>query len=357
MRTRTGTVSAADLPAVKMPAIVLPGTALTVPALSITDPAGGSAGPPPTAARPRVGLCLLLVAGLAALTIRAVMAPGLAGSATAAPMPLPPAVGSCVVLDGASVSVVQCAEPHSGEVVMSWSAGVDPADAVAPEADSRVTFSVVRSLPSGSDRGCAGWTQQYTGWTRYLAEHRNDLWFPPEPLAVGRMLAAPAGAGLPDRHWVACVALTADPLYIGTIRGVAQDYEADRPDAVAVCVTTQHAKVAFPQCAQAHTTELLASVALTQQMMMSHTVAVDHTSVQVHQLCLKMATQLTGNRDPTYGGQLEVVTESVWQQTPQASVAGVPSWVIPDCLIRVVGSGELVGSVIGLGDSPLPVRR
>ena len=321
--------------------------------LTVAVPIGETAAPPPTAARRTAGVWVLVLAAVLALVVRAVMAPGIPGSAVAVPIPLPPAVGSCVVQDGSEFTVVPCDTPHTGEIAMSWAAG-EPARPPTTARAVWADFSMTRALPgTDADLTCRDWTENYLGWTAYLAQHRGELWLRPRPLAVGTLIAAPPGQGLPDRHWTACLARTADPLYTGTMRDAAGDYEQSRPDAVSVCLTTTHARVVFPECTKAHTVELLGSVPLTQQMMVDRTAAVELTRDQIRQQCESFAATVMGSSDPTHGGQLAVLTEPVWWQSGQPAAT---TW-FPDCLVKLVGQGELVGSLVGLGDGPLPIQR
>src|SRR3954470_4272134 len=88
-------------------------TATAVPILGMAVVADA----PPRGSRRRVlGGSLLAAVAVAILVARALLAPGVPGSASAAPLPLPPPVGSCVLLLGEQVDVVPCELPHSGEV-------------------------------------------------------------------------------------------------------------------------------------------------------------------------------------------------------------------------------------------------
>ncbi len=319
-----------------------------------------------TPTRRVAGLFVLLLAAVATVVVPSALDPGTVGRPQAVALPLPPAIGSCVVLGTpsrvdrklpSSVRLVSCDEPHSGEIAMTWPAGHIPS--AKPAAAARgMTFHLTRSLTAAAaDARCDGWISDYVGWTRYVEAHDADLWIPNPPLVVGRLLTAPAGYGLPDRHWTACVVQTPAQLYVGTVRGAADEYERGRPDAVSVCLSASHAKVAFPECTQGHTAELLARASLTQDMMVNRSVEVTLSGDQIYELCFALAVVMTGAADPTYGGRLSIVTESVWQLSARANQLAVPAgWLVPDCVVTLNGSGELVGSVVGLGDRPLPVR-
>ena len=302
-----------------------------------------------------IGVLLLVLAATGAVIVRGVLAPGTAGTPASAPLPLPPAVGSCVDLD-AGVEVVSCDAPHTAEVIMSWPAGRAPGSAVHAEQQPRMTFSVSKQLPyAESDQVCQQWADSYTGWSDYLAEHADDLWIPPRPMVVGRLVDAPADQGLPDKHWTACVAETGQHLFSGSVAESALYLGGHRPDAVSVCLTSTTLRVEFSSCSVAHTTELIGTIALTNEMMFRRTVLIDRTAEEVQQRCVDLARTVTGADDPTYGGQLDIVTESVWQQRESPVTIAAPGWFIPDCLLRVAGTQSLSGSVIGLGDGPLPL--
>ena len=301
----------------------------------------------------RRGGALLVVGAVAVLVARALLAPGVTGVAVPAPWPEPPPVGSCVLLGDDLVERVPCDQPHSGEVVAAWAVGKQ----VQPAVEDRVgpmTVSFTRTLPSQPEGVvCEGWVNRYTGWTAFVADnYGSGLWTAPRPVVTATLVQAPPGEGTPDRHWSACVVQTQEPLYTGTVRSATFRTTA-LPAQISVCINAGETAAEFVGCDQPHSTELIAVIALTQEMMVDDTVEVDHTAAEILQMCVATAALRTSSADPTYQGQLEVVTESVWVQRAQPVHVTPPGWLVPDCLIRVNGPGMLIGSIVGNGDGPL----
>jgi hypothetical protein len=317
----------------------------------------------PTVARPlrrrgdpTAGALLLVVGAIAVLAARTLLAPGVHGDAAPAPWPTPPPVGSCVILDLNEVARVPCDSPHSGEVVATWRAGEQPRPLLgAAPRRPLVTVSVTRQLPvTPSDDLCTGWVEQYTGWTQFAISHGGiGEWIAPKPLVAPKLVVAPAGQGTADWHWSACVVQTQQPLYTGIVRSAASR-SARLPGQILICLNRGVASSEFVACDEPHSVELIGVMSLSGRMMAADTIAVDRSTADVHQLCVDMVAARAGTANPTHNGQLEVVTESVWVQRETPTVVWPPGWLVPDCLIRVVGGGKLVGSVVGLGDRPLP---
>ncbi len=311
------------------------------------------AGPTPTRRR-WSGLAVVVGAVVATLAASTLTGLGIPGQPAATAVPLPPPIGSCLTIaaDGAA-EVVPCDEPHDGELAMSWRPGVAPV-AAGPLA-WYPHFSVTRSVTDPAvDTRCIGWTERYVGWDRYLARHDDDLWLAPEPLAVGRMVRAPLDTTLDGFAWTGCAVVTTEPGYVGTVRDTAFAPRVlavgPRPDAVSVCLDG----AVFVGCSQPHTAELIGSVNLTQAMMFARSVTLDHTADEVAQGCHDLAVERLGRADPTFGGRLEVVAESIWQQSFRAPVTSTTAWLIPDCLVRVAGGATLDRSLVEWGERPLP---
>jgi hypothetical protein len=167
------------------------------------------------------------------------------------------------------------------------------------------------------------------------------------------LVEAPPSEGTPDRHWTACVVRTSQPLYTGTVRGAAYR-TGNLPGAISVCIDIGLEAAEFVPCERPHAVELIAVMALSTPMMAHRDVYLDRSATETRRLCVEMAADRTGTADPTFDGQLEVATESAWVQRQLPVVVSATSWLVPDCLIRVVGSGKLVDSLLGHGNRPLP---
>ena len=305
-----------------------------------------------------IGLTLLALAVVAALAGSHLVGIGIVGRASAAPTPLPPPVGSCLLIDdGNTATVVGCDEPHTGELAMSWRAGVQPVEAGALVRYPH--FSVTRSISDPHlDTRCIGWAERYTGWDRYLARYDADLWLAPQPLVVGRLVRPPVDPAAAGLTWSGCAVVTTEPSYVGSVRDTAfaprSGTGAARPDAVSVCLRTGSAGLSFVSCDRPHDTELIGSVNLTQQMMFGRSVTLEHTAAEVVDECRTLAAGRIGRADPTFAGRLTVVAESIWQQSLQNQQLTSSAWLIPDCLVRVNGAGTLDRSLLEWGEAPLP---
>ncbi|WP_157970674.1 hypothetical protein [Nakamurella deserti] len=320
--------------------------------------------PPPDAGsaltrRRSVGLIVLVLAVVAALGGSQLVGVGVMGRAAATAVPLPPAVGSCLqIAEDDSATVVSCAEPHAGELAMTWRAGVPP---VAAGALVRYPhFSVTRPMSHPDiDTRCIGWAERYTGWDRYIARHDDDLWLAPQPLVAGRMVHAPLDEAVATLGWTGCAVVTGEPTYVGSVRDTAFaprfGSTAARPDAVSVCLQVTGSGLDFTDCTAAHNTEMIGSVNLTQRMMAGRSVTLDRTADEVAAACRELAVERIGRADPTFGGQVEIVAESVWQRSLQDHKPTSSAWLIPDCLARVVGDGTVRRSLVEWGEQPLPL--
>jgi hypothetical protein len=304
------------------------------------------------------GVLLLLVVAIGFIVIRGTSQTGIAGRPSILPSPDPPAIGACLVLHPQAVARVPCTEPHSAEVVASWAPGVLPERLPAGAGPlGQPSFSVNRRLVGApEDEICESWTDAYTGWAQLLDDQGLELWLPPKPLAVGRLISAPKDEGLADWHWTACVVTTSAPQFEGSLRHSASAID-QRPDIASVCVTPAENVVQFMSCDEPHSAELLGSIALTPDMLVQRRVSTQRSEKDVRAACLDFARQRMGTSDPSRGGKLEVVYESIWEQRGLTLSVPPPGWVIPDCIIRVTGSRSLVGSVVGVGDGDLPFER
>ena len=210
-------------------------TATAVPILGMAVVADAS----PHGRRRRVlGGSLLAAVAVAILVARTLLAPGVPGSASPAPLPPPPPVGSCVLLLGEQVDVVPCDLPHSGEVAAAWPAGASPRVMMTGAAETAsLTVSIKRQLPvAAKDQICDTWVRQYVGWTAIaLTQGGSGRWIAPQPVVGGQLVEAPPSEGIPDRHWTACVVRTSQPLYTGTVRGAAYR-TGNVPGAISVCI-------------------------------------------------------------------------------------------------------------------------
>ncbi len=276
-----------------------------------------------------VGALTLLLATTAVLVAPALQHPGLSGRASAAALPGPPAVGSCLLVRDAVAGPVDCAEPHDLEVT----AGVD-SDATTPSPEQCTQRAV-----------------------DYVAPIRVDDWLVPLAMDVA-VIPAPPGERAGDRGWQACTMRpTTHDRFAGTVRGMTlADY---RSDVFGSCFD-QHPGPKI-RCDSPHDAELLgtADVVVTDAAPAGNRVrqlpgASALSAPLIADLtgrCTSLAARLTGVADPTYAGLLGI----------RMFVRGVDPTAQPDTLrvavscVAVAPPGQpLSGSVVGLGTRPLP---
>jgi len=275
-----------------------------------------------------VGLsCVLIVSGL----LRHQVHP----TAGRAPMPAPPAVGSCVDLvdadAGRTTAVVDCAAPHEGEVVVALDAD-DPHR--APQATSgRCTEAVPAYLGAALSHERGEWTVSAVSFGA---------------VAVN----APLGQSIGDYGWSACV-LTAH----GT------RYQVSLHDLTALDLLPAELGTCFDgpspkSCADPHESQQLATAGAYLDAAQRAQASDERTAALIaalHPDCDALAAELAGTVDPTYSGALTVrVRIDYISQTLVPSFArGQVVAYRARCLLASADR-QLVGSVLGLGDRPLP---
>ncbi len=304
------------------------------------------------------GILLLAIAAFAVFVIPRVLSPGIAGSPSGLPFPDPPPVGACVLVDPDAVVQVPCSQEHDGEVAKSWPAGELP----APTFVLNRNYSMLATDDDGalltSDALCSGWGSQYVGT---LKKFGPALWSPAEPSYFTVTVGAPPGSGTESHHWVACVVFPGEQSkYLGSVHDSGGATGNTRPDVFGWCFpTTSGATPAvYVSCAEPHRLEQLATFIPTQQMFYANTITVETTMTEIDSRCRQLATQMIGAADPTFGGQLEIVAAAVsdLQDVGEGMESVVRSGLlIPDCVVRYLGAGQLTGTVVGLGEHPLPL--
>lgn len=310
-------------------------------------------------ARRAIGIMALIVAAFAVLVLPKVLSAGLTGIPSSMDIPEPPPIGSCVLVDPAAVTRVDCDKAHDGEVAMSWAAGILP----EPTFVLNRNYSMIATDAQGkllpSDPLCSGWGSQYVGT---ITKFGPALWAPVDPSFVTTKVVAPPGFGTDKQHWVACVVVPGKAApYVGTVRDSGGATGSARPDIFGWCFSSDTVATSasvYSSCAGAHRIEQLATFIPTQQMFYANTITVETTLPEIEQGCLELATQMIGAVDPTFGGRLQIRSAPVSEElrTPEA---GPPQsgLRVPDCFVSYVGVGELTGTVVGLGDGALPVSR
>jgi len=277
------------------------------------------------------GLVLLLLAVTAVVIVRAVQHPGVAGRPVAAPLPGPPAVGSCLLLQDGVPRPVDCADPHDLEVI----AGVE-ADATSP--------TVAQCRARAAD---------------YLAPILVDDWQVPVAVDVA-VVSAPTGERVGSRGWQACtVRPSTHDRFTGSLRGMT--LATYRTDLFGTCFDRSTGPD-LP-CDGPHDAERLGTADLVETdpafINAKPYYGINYTAVtlpdsvlaDLTRRCRSLAVALTGAADPTYGGQLEIRADirSVLTTERRDTVE-----IVLGCLAVAPAGRPLTGSVVGLGSRPLP---
>jgi hypothetical protein len=274
------------------------------------------------------GYFLLAVALLATLCVPGLVGRRLVGSAVAAPAAPPPTVGQCrdqiqrpEDLDRLTgTALVPCERPHSAEVV---SIGEFAADQAYPETAEPDALMAPK-------RACAQQAYQFVGLAAVPATDASD------PSTVPHMTPQLSPeVVVPTRHqwksgqrWYACQIRPAGndlPIgYLGTARMAAVD---GIPAPFARCAQVIGGP-AVP-CQEPHYAEQLSAAVPI------------HGGVPLD--CPMVAARIIGSPDPSFGSALSL---TAWQ----ASGGRVACWATSTTGV------PFVGTLIGLGDNPLPTQ-
>ncbi len=318
--------------------------------------------------RPFWGICLLSVAVLLALVVPRVLDAGSVGSASRAPDPPPPPIGSCLAWP--AEEVIDCASPHTLEVAGTWSAA-DP------------------DLPGvNSDGDCGTTALSYLGMRPKVLDPR---WQTPVPFFDGtvsifggvdgsavsvRVVRAPKMQRLDGPGWKVCaVGLTSPPSsVVGSIRQLSE--KTDRPAIFGHCrkvdeaVSTAGAGIlaieAVP-CSGPHGEEIFGQ-AFAQVYDDPEFEAVPGTAPltelpteeTIHSQCQQMLKDLLLVDDPTFAGRLAVRSQylvdrvEVGERGGAANMGGTS--VFAECALVTSDGTVLTDSLVGIGTKPLPLR-
>ncbi|AZI57634.1 hypothetical protein EH165_05175 [Nakamurella antarctica] len=302
------------------------------------------------------GIVSLLVAATVALVVPAVLEPAVTGRPAPVALPVAPPIGACVVVALGRVTQVDCDEVHTGEIAMSWGRGVNPWAKyhVGGAGPSAVDMP---SAGQSTDAVCQDWARDYVGAVVDSDAAALGSWRPVPPFFTVTLIKGPGGS--PQLDWSACmVGATRSELYVGAVGGAGVSIDRARPDAFTTCLDLgiqALRELRYVACDQPHRIEFLATLQVDQAMVDAGEVYTAGSGGLAAD-CKQLISAMTGNDDPTFGGRIEVRTEALWQRgtTPQPAVPGSGQLAIPDCFVELSGSGQLIGSVVGLGDAALP---
>ena len=303
----------------------------------------------------RVGALLLVGVLAAGLVLHGVARPAVTGTPVAAVVPAPPVPGDCVVAlspapDGDSDAAVdypyatfgRCGGPIVGEVM-----AVDRAD--HPPVTTAEEYQQASSLCELAEVPYVGWigpvdpttiARPGIGWVSQVTV--ESLSIAPTPLQ--------RAAG---QRWTACVGATRDrTTYTGTIAHALA--VGTLPPQFGTCwralVSSTEQQVTEPEvpCAQPHSVEILALTQITDPTT---------TPAQVAASCRGMASRSLRTTDPTVGGRLQVTAYAMDGSSVMPVTQGSMLSGFTGCIASVPAPFRLQGTVIGLGDKPLPLAR
>lgn len=317
--------------------------------LIVGDPRAAADGP----YRRRLGALLLVAGLLAILLISGSVRPGIAGSALAAPLPAPPPVGSCLLLEARALTSTSCTAPHNAEVTRAWAATDPLPGGTRPLAD------FTSSARGEESELCHDQADRYL---QYSSTDDTGNWVTVKPEMIARLIAAPPAQRTGTQAWRACV--VASPgfqLYTGTVHG---GYSSDLAwsSIFGLCVPNRAQPDLIGACDARHPIEVLG--VLNKAAVIDDSGMVRDTIAQsvLQDSCKVLAVNLTGSPDPTFGGQLLVtaaplVPSFAFDGLSEDEQGELVPVVVPAsmCFVEVAGDEMLTSTIIGLRDNPVPI--
>ncbi len=295
------------------------------------------------------GIVVLLLALSAIVVVPSLDGRRVSGTAVATTFADPPQVGDCLrapfaltaVVAGSppeisvtSIDLGSCEGEASGEVVAFWETSVaaqqapssrfgGPCYRQAAEYSGLESSNRSTDLPGAPVGGPVRW--------------KPTIGFNPFLVVPGE-LEQRAG-----RSWVACMVLPVGGVaYSGTLRNA---FSQGLPAQFGLCFSSANFDVlpTLLLCDQPHAAELLATGWIRDRSQVS--------LAEVHDACREVAGRLIGAADPTRGQALEIVTDRLTAQSVDRSDGPLTI----GCFATAAGATQLSGSVIGLGERPVPI--
>jgi hypothetical protein len=290
-----------------------------------------------TSARRAAGVVVVVAALLCAVVVTRIGGSRAAGTATAPSGATLPSVGDCIEtldqslttaliaggessvagFDESSVRFSHCAGRHVGEVVAFRSVPVSAAVAAATTAGA-----------DGDAEWCRTIAEQYAHHTIWRFRPAIDTGWEP---SVGQRFIAVAGDaphGRPGARWSTCAVLSSglEPYEGSYMRSMS---DAAAPPPFGRC-RSGWAVDTWVSCLAPHRTQVFGT--------RQGSVAVDGAAVAG---CRSLIQVMTGMSDITRSGALRVEI--------------VPDESSLSCRLSIVGDVPMLGTLIGIGDDPLPV--
>jgi len=300
------------------------------------------------------GIAVVVVALLAVVVVPSINGKRVAGSAVAKDFPTPPQVGDCLVdpfpttirrsglppeIPVTATRFGSCSGPILGQVVGEWP------DRAAADAEL-----AGRSQRWGACyRQVAGFAGLQVGGQQVLVPGAPQT----DPVSWKPTIGFDAYYVVPGdeeraagRDWVACLAVaTGRQPYRGTL--AAAYTTGTLPDKFGLCWAGDDLDV-LPSplaCDQPHPAELLATGWIRNRSLVTRT--------EIEASCVTIAGLILRTTDPTRAGALSIVLDPV--RADGASTPDAPMMV--NCFAAPAGTQALNGTVIGLGDHPVPLTE
>lgn len=305
------------------------------------------------------GLLIILIVVILAVVAPGVLGRRVSGSAVAVPVPGPPRVGDCLTTPathGAASSVViaPCTADRFGEVV----AVTDDPRILAATSRRQYDDDGAAVSDDRDRQACSDLVLRYLGLT-VNADHEGfvqSYWQPLAPLdmSISRPSVRQLAAG---QHWLACSFYVHDHLgkaasYRNSVRDAYGPWNSTRsvpPAALAYCLTTDNLLTAESvPCGQPHSAEAFGG---------TRTARPGLTAGSLHAGCAVLAAKLTKMSDTTAGGALQVAVSAVHGPTGTSEPGlGGPGDATgyAVCVISAPAGRPLAGSLLALGDRPVP---
>jgi hypothetical protein len=304
------------------------------------------------------GLLIVMSVLLAAATIPALGGRMIPGSASIGPIPGPPHVGDCLLrlpdlneaaVDATGAALYQslatepCIGDRWGQVV-----AVVPGGMLATPVEVADDHGLA-SFDDPNRHACS------TALAQYLdAGGSPAAWSPAITFSItlGRPSDLQRRMG---QDWVACVAGASGPegtatRYEGGLRAsTTRDLLPATVPTAAICLSSKDFFLAHTiGCAQPHQVEDVA-------MLMTHDTSI--TMAVLESRCHQLVRGYTEMPDPTAGGQLVDAVVAVHRASDGTEAPGLATGDetgFARCLVHTTGSRLLTGTLLGLGDRPLP---
>jgi hypothetical protein len=290
---------------------------------------------------------MVILTVISVLVVNARVGRSVPGGALRMPVPIAPGSGQCLSSTPTGWIAVDCADPHTAEIVQSWSASV--------------------TAPVTLYEKCMTAGRAYLGdqWGQSGDSPVRAAWSVPPVMSSTVLVSGPGLKAVKGWSWQACVVR---PILLGQLdgyRGRLRDVPATGvlPVELRPCFNRPAATVVVGvACTAPHTGEVLAARPL--QVFGSTTQSDDDTatSPEVNAECLGIARRTTAAADPTYGGRLEVVVNlhatGMGFEVSTSATNSSQSYVLyqASCALQVATGQELSASIVGLGSRPLPIH-